>query len=404
MKRPLRHFSRFLVVIALLLPAYATHANSQQPGLTSVAILKKALSSFGKNFPAKPFCLDTYYRDFQENDGKNINLTEAVIKLCDKGFTIPAMKDEFTITHFRKNESTTGVPFSPVINRSLIVSGVHFPDVIQNNLTAGDYGAELSILIASDPIRNYNLRSLPFIDTLNRNFLQNHNFSPPVLNEAGATGIYVISFNGKPSVTGDSLVINGKISVNSSNYAIRSFEYSCFQAVRKGKSLKELFSFRADYTLNASTDSLQYLSFLSLRNLCNVYDVSDSLNLKIVDSGWNIFKNINPTLFIKFNNPLDQESALKRENYIARCLKDTIKINSIQAVGNTLYIRFKTSDLKMPLDSCRVFAENLKDIYGNVFSKPREKAIYQTREIRVIRVNGNNPQPDAAAQAKKNNN
>jgi hypothetical protein len=55
--------------------------------LTGKEIVQKAVKRIRDNYPAKQFCLEGFFREIEEENGKYVLLTEAAIDLYDSGYT-----------------------------------------------------------------------------------------------------------------------------------------------------------------------------------------------------------------------------------------------------------------------------------------------------------------------------
>ncbi len=87
-------------------------------------------------------------------------------------------------------------------------------------------GNELFILLVHDALRNFDKRSFSFVDTLIRDFIQNHWFSNPDGVREGNTFFYKINFTVKRQITGDNIQMKGAIFIQPDDYSIHKLEYS----------------------------------------------------------------------------------------------------------------------------------------------------------------------------------
>lgn len=63
-----------------------------EDSLSGGDILFNAMSKIGKNYPAKPFLLDGFYRDIKKVGGTTISLLEAAVKIYDENYNEPRNK------------------------------------------------------------------------------------------------------------------------------------------------------------------------------------------------------------------------------------------------------------------------------------------------------------------------
>jgi hypothetical protein len=247
--------------------------------------------------------------------------------------------------------------------------------------TDSNYEYGLISLWAQDPVRNFNVRSFPFVEILSQNFIDNHNFSPASEAFSDNLRLFKITFNGKTAIIGDSLLVSGAIYVQPDNYSIYKLEYSCYNNA-VGRRLKKLFSISLEYGIDPE-DSLMHLKYISMSRLYKVFDTEDKSYFRLRNSGWDILTNLNPTLTLSFNNKVDPVTASMKENFLIMIGEREIQIKNIQVVGEKIYLRFKKEDVKAITDSIEVYVRVLKDQYGNILDKRIPIEVYQYRELFV---------------------
>jgi hypothetical protein len=262
-----------------------------------------------------------------------------------------------------------------------------FPDkLIPNNIRRDQYGNELFTFMAHDPVRNFMTRSFSFIETFSKNFIDNHNFSPPSEVSNDNLVLYKINFNGRTAVIGDSMMVSGAIYIQPVKFSIHKLQYSCYKYT-KGKELKKVFHFDEEYGYDNTPDSLMCLKYISCSRLLNVIDADDNSFFRLKSSRWDLLSNIKPTLSLSFNNKLDPVIASNKENYTIIIGGKEIKINTIQVAGENIFIRFNNEALKDLIDSCEVYTRVLKDINGNILDQRKSMEVYQYRELFVQEFN-----------------
>jgi hypothetical protein len=354
--------------------------------LNSISIIRRAIGNLNSRYPKSPYNYTSYYRDYQKSDTNYINLNEAIVQTVDSGFTKSSRENIYRLMDFRKNPDFPWINLYSASNES-DSTDENYPDkLIPLLIRRGQYGKELLTLMASDPIRNYDKRTFSFIQKFSENFINNHNFSPPSEINYENIVLYKIAFNGRGSIIGDSLLVSGAIYIQSDDYSIHKLEYSCYK-ILKGNGLKKLFGFITEYGRNGKITSPMYLRYLTLSRHFTVFDIEDNSFFRLVESYWDTYSNINPTLVVRFNNKVDPISAAQKDNYIAQIKKKNITVKGIQVVGETIYLRFNPADLKENNDSCQVYLKQLKDINGNILGNRKPIEIYQYREIFVEDVN-----------------
>ena len=354
--------------------------------LTSIAIIRRALGNLNSRYPKSIYNYISYYRDYQKSDSSYMNLNEAIVETVDSGFTKASQENTYRLLDFRKNPQFTQMNF---ISADLESDSayVKYPDsLIPALVRRGQYGNELLKLMAYDPIRNFNRPTFSFIQKFSENFIDNHNFSPPSIVHYNITSLYKITFNGKSSIIGDSLLVTGSVFIQQDDYSIHKLEYSCYKVIR-GNGLKKLFTFNTEYGRDDKPNSPMYLKYISVIRHFTVFDANDQSYFRLIQSYWDVYSNINPTLAIHFNNKVDPVTATQKDNYIVLLKGKEVNIKGIQVIGEDLYIRFNSSDLNGMTDSCKVFIKVLKDINGNPIDKRKRIEIDQYRELFVEEVN-----------------
>jgi hypothetical protein len=350
--------------------------------ISSISILRRAIGNLSTRYPAGPFSYVSYYRDYQKKDTTYTNLNEAIIQTFDSGFARSAIMNVYRILEFRKNPDVPRKNLTPAITDSESTGLNIFDELIPETISNYEYGNELLILSSQDPIRNFTIRSFPFVEILSENFIDNHNFSPPSEVLKDKLQLFKISFNGKTAIIGDSVLVSGAIYIQPENYSINKLEYSCYNNA-VGIRLKKLFSINVEYGNDYPEDSLMHLKYLSMGRLYKVFDMSDKSYFRLQNSGWDILTNINPTLKLSFNNSVDQITAKQKENFLIRVGKKEIQIRNIQVVGENIFLRFNKEDVKGITDSLEVYVKVLKDQYGNILDKRIPTELYQYRELFV---------------------
>jgi hypothetical protein len=350
--------------------------------INSISILRRAIGNLSTRYPNGSFSYVSYYRDYQKKDSNYINLNEAIIQTFDNGFLSASVLNVYRILDFRKNQDLPRMNMMPVKPDSEFTGLNIFDKLIPETVSYYEYGNELLTLLAQDPIRNFNIRSFPFVEILSENFIDNHNFSPPSEVFCDKLRLFKINFNGKTAIIGDSLLVSGAIYIQPNNYSINKLEYSCYNNAT-GIRLRKLFSINVEYGNDNSEDSLMHLKYISMGKLYSVFDTDDKSYFRLQNSEWDIITNINPTLTLNFNNPVDQITAKQKENFLIRVGEREIQIKNIQVVGENIYLRFNKEDVKGITDSFEVYVNVLKDQYGNILNNRIPIELYQYRDLFV---------------------
>jgi CarboxypepD_reg-like domain len=367
---------------------------AKQKKLYSLAIIRRAIRRILDNYPVKPFNYIAYYRDYQKRENNYINLNEAIIQTLDNGFMTESASDKYRLLDFKKNNDFPRMNISPyyAMNNSSETGNPY--KSIPGAYIGDQFGNELFILMVHDAIRNFNVRSFSFIETFSKDFLFNHKFSDPEKIFDNNLMLYKIAFEGKLLITGDSYYVAGAIYIQPGNYSIHKLEYTCFYRTGKEAS-KKMFNIDVEYGYNNSVDSLMYLKYISVNNFFEVEDPNDNSCFRILDSYLDTLSNLKATVVLKFNNYPDPVSASRKTNFEVTSGNKEVKINHIQVVGNTIYLRLKDDNINGMTDSIKVLVQNVKDRNGNVVNKRKIIDLYQYRELFVQEYNKNLPITDS---------
>ena len=362
--------------------------------LSALALIRRAIRNISKNYPGEPFNFIAYYRDYQKKDSTYINLNEAIVQTLDNGFGRYSGFNMFRLIDFRKNTDFPRMHITPYYD-SMGENEFNSPKKIIPNAVLGDqYGNELFVLMVHDALRNYNQRSFSFVEIFIENFILNHIFSDPVTVLDNNLPLSKISFTGRPFVTGDSLGVSGAIYIQPNDYSIHKLEYSGYSK-SKNKGINQIYNIDIEYGYENSMGSKMFLKYISFNNLFKITDSTDYSYFRVLGSTLDMTHNIMPSVVITFNNPIDRKSASKKENFAVTIGKKAIKINSIQVVGKTLYLRFKKENLRSGEDKCKVELRDIKDTDGNIVNKLKTKEYHQYRELFVQEYNKSLPFTDS---------
>jgi hypothetical protein len=362
--------------------------------LNSLAIIRRAIRKIADNYPDKPFNFISYYRDYQKRDGNYINLNEAIVQTLDNGFTIKPESNRYRLLDFKKNMDFPRMDISSYYD-GLESQELNTPNKMIPQAFLGDqYGNELFVLMGHDAIRGFNERSFSFIETLSTDFIENHAFSDPVTVLNNNLMLYKIEFTGKSWVTGVNLKASGAIYIQPKDYSIHKLEYSC-NYTNIEKPLNQMFNIDVEYGYENTVDSRMCLKYISFNNFFKVVDKNDSTYFRVLSSYLDTHTNIKPTVILYLNNKVDPVTASKKVNYEIKIGKKAVKVNSIQVVGKTIYVRIKEEDIKGRHDSCKVVVRNVKDTDGNMVGKRKSVDLYQYRELFVQEYNKSLPLKDS---------
>jgi hypothetical protein len=352
--------------------------------LGSIAIVRRAIKNIPVNCPVKPFNYISYYRDYQKEGTKYLNLNEAIVQTLDSGFNTFSRLNRYRLLDYRENNEFIRINITPYYEIQTGEVNSSSKTIPEANL--GDqYGNELFVLMVHDPVRNFATRSFSFIETFSEDFLVNHNFAPPVPVYNNNQLLFKIDFNGKTLKTGNLLRITGSIYIQPRSYAIHKIEYNC-SYLEKGRTKGDMFNVDIEYGHDNSVDSLMCLKYISFNNYFKVASQDDSSYFRVLDAKLETQQVTRPTFIVHFNHSIDPVTASVKENFKLKNGKNQVKIYSTQVIGKTLFIRTKDK-ITTDKDSCYLNIENLKDKEGNIINIRKSIELYQYRELFVEEYN-----------------
>jgi hypothetical protein len=362
--------------------------------INPVLVVSRAIRNIKNNYPVEPFNYISYYRDYQKREGAYINLNEAIVQTLDGGFITESPLNRYRMIDYKENVDFSRINISPYYERIEFKNSYTTDKVIPNAKLGDQFGNELFVLMASDAIRNFEVRSFSFVNILSTDFIKNHNFSVPTAIYNNNLLLYKIVFNARSRIIGNALDVLGAIYIQPKDYSIHKFEYTC-SYLSKDKGKKEMFSVDIEYGYEASVDSLMCLKYISFNNIFNVVDTEDITYFRILKSYWDTSDRLRTVLNIDFNYKLDQVSALKKENYEIVIGGKIAKIADIKVNGKNVKIRLKEDKLKAKRDSCYVNVLFVKDFNGNFLDSRKKIELYQYSELFVQEYNKSLPVTDS---------
>ena len=355
--------------------------------LSPEMIVARAIRNIKKNSPDQEFSYVSYYRDYQKDSINYLNLNEAIIQTLDKGFTYTSDSNRYRLLDFKKNPDFLRPKITPYYDLPGTGHSDESYKKIPHAKVGDQFGNELFVLLVHDAIRNFNKRSFSFVDTLNQDFIKNHEFSSPTGVYDGTTYLYKIDFTAKPRITDYSILMKGAIFIEPVDYSIHRLEYSASVLNKSEKKNKEIFNIEIEYGHESAVNSKMCLRYISFNNTFNIPDLSDKHFFKIVKSEWWSPHNNNMTILTVFNRKIDPNSN-KIGNYDLTIGKRKAKITEVRVGNDTLFLTIRDDKFKSrEIDSCKLNIKNLKDINGNILNKRRDLEFRQFRELFVQEYN-----------------
>lgn len=142
--------------------------------LTAKQIIRYALQKIPENYQMTPFDLVGYYRDYQFKDNTYVNLNEALVKVIEPGFAI----DDYKATQFGLFDHSANTEFAIDSFAAKPYDYSAKDKYIPSATFGATYAAnELVLLFIHDAIRNHNIDSYSYVNTMTKDFIKEHNFS-----------------------------------------------------------------------------------------------------------------------------------------------------------------------------------------------------------------------------------
>ncbi len=360
-------------------------------------IVSRAIANIRNNYPIHPFSTIGYYRDYQLKNSKYINLNEAILDVFDAGFLKPDLTNTKTsIYDYRPNtdfdRDTLADDMYNYSNKRKIV----------DNAYLFNYGGnEFTILRVHDAIRNYNVGSYSFVNRLDQDLLNNHNFIRDENTYLRDEVLFKILFWKKV----DNHKAFGTLFISPSDYAIHKMEYTLYD-LRKRKpegvlnkhntSGQLLFEVVTEYQ---KKESKMYLNYISFHNRFQLLEQPEFLVEEVlVDAEKNRFE-------VKFNNEPEERTALKNRNYRFKFNNNEIKFERVELFKKWVYLYPKSNSFKdrevfeqiaklalsekMTKELLNIGIDDIKDKQGKVLNKRYYEEFNQYREFFVQQIKTN---------------
>ena len=373
--------------------------------ITAVGIIQKAIENIPLNYPIEPHAYIAHYRDYQQpiddiyikskkirEKVNYINLNEGIIEVFDEGFLsdpIKNDKNQIALYEYKINNRY-------LIDSTLLIPYDNFNKKFTKTITIQPFGGnELNILNVTNPIRNYNSQSVSFINTLNKDFVNNHKFKLEGFQNLNGALLYEISFESLKEKTSFLHTAKGKIFIAKNNFAIYKLNYSLF--------LKDFE--KPKYSINLEYKSVENKMYLDYIAFNNYVEFANTEMTKLERYSFNID---NFSFVLKFNNPINFATIKPfRKNLKLYFDNKRFKIlsaknnftNDLVGFGRTLSLETKHKKLakmskeEISAGSNEVFFSRMRvqlgdilDENGFIINKAPTFKMYQFREIFVQKI------------------
>lgn len=196
--------------------------------LSAKRIVKRAIENILTNYPTTAYSTVGYYRDYQLRGEEYVNLNEAILEVFDQGFkSIDSSTTRTRIYDYSQNQefkrdTISDNPYDYKRGSKIIVNGY----------MSGLGGNEFSTLKVHDAIRNYQVNSFDFINSMkDGDIFKNHSFKR--LQDVHLSDQHLYSIQINRNKYPYSAV--GKLYIAKRNFAIHKLEYKVYDHTKKSK-------------------------------------------------------------------------------------------------------------------------------------------------------------------------
>ncbi len=378
--------------------------------LSARRIVRKAIAAIPKNFPFNAFSTIGYYRDYQLQKNEYINLNEAILEVFDEGFdTFDLGTTKVKIYDYKENTD-----FKRDILADDQYNYKNWKKIIDKAYLFNYGGNEFTILRVHNAVRNHRVDSYDFVNRLDTDLLNNHQFSKGKNIFLEDELLYVISFR----KTLADYRMYGKLYISKRDFAIHKMEYALYDNL-KGNISGELnkhnnknqliFEVISEYKRNRNKMYLNYISFKNSFQLSRPPEFI--VNEVTLNKPMKCFEVI-------FNKEIDPANALVKKNYDFKYKGVKIEFDKVQVLKESvrLYPEMKQVELNKLFTEIEIASRKrldlkellsaeisgLVDIYSNHINKRTFKDYQQFREFFTQEVVPNNPAPKDSLFMKKN--
>jgi len=384
--------------------AIVSAKKNKKKKLTARQIVRKAIKSIPGNYPVEPFSTVGYYRDYQLDSLRYINLNEAILKVFDEGFdTMDSVTTKVQIFDYQQN---TNFKRDTIASQSYNYQFKEGRKVVDKAFLASYGGNEFTILRVHDALRNYKINSFSFVYRLKSDLLSEHKFRKEADTYINDEPLYTIKI--EKLLLGYSAY--GTMYISKRNFAIHKMEYTVYDRIKKlpngilnkhRTNNQLIFEIITEYRPEKNR---MYLNYISLHNTFQIWDPPKFvLESVTIDLGLQCF-------VMSFNRTPDLQDVLKEDNYNLKYKGEKLDFTKIVFDNNDLDRKtvflypkmypykaeemFRSIDVvarKRPVDSLLLSAKvsNIRDMDGNLIHKWTFRDYNQFREFFVQEVKSN---------------
>jgi len=371
--------------------------------LSAEQIVKIAIQNIKNNYPFHDFSYVGYYRDYQKNKEKAyLNMNEAILEVYDLGFEFEDYaKTKIKLLKYKKNLEFPVDSIASKIydNNTKIINQANLGYLSEN-------ANEFTLLRIHDAIRNYNINTYDFVNTLEKDFVFNHYFSIVKITSVNNTSLYEI----KVFKDMEKFLVEGKLFISKNDFKIYKFQYGVYEkvdavnnSIRNSYKMSVSEKFKRKIIFNTIIEytpynEIMYPRYISFFNSFEVLQLpklfpTKSIIRQVKSKGISSF-----VIEMKFSNQVDLNLARRRRNYKITYKGKKIRAERIVVNSNKIKIYPILEDVSLYSSSLlggekissadfNIDIKNLKDIDGNELYERKSDSYKQYREFFVQELN-----------------
>ncbi|TLF45647.1 carboxypeptidase-like regulatory domain-containing protein [Maribacter aurantiacus] len=289
--------------------------------LSAAQILRRAIKAIPMNYPTREFAAIGYYRDYQLRKNEYVNMNEAFLEVVDEGFgSNDYSNSKIRIYNFQKNQD-----FKQDFEGEFKYDYKFYKKFIDKAYLYNYGGNEFTILRIHDAIRNFQVNSYDFINVFEKDVIDNHFLNKETDTSMDDEVYYTIGL--RQSML--KYLAFGNVYISKRDFSIRKMEYAVYDRFRKlkdgglnkhGNDHEAIFEVITEYAPKYGKMYPNYISFY------NTFEVSNPPEFSVED----VLLNGPKSCFVfKFNDRVEYESALKKQNYDIRLRGERLKIKKV---------------------------------------------------------------------------
>lgn len=374
---------------------------------TAKDIVDLAIKNIANNYSFSPYSYVGYYRDYQIKEGEYLNLNEALLEVFDPGFGVADFKESQTrIYQYRNNKNfkTDTLASKPYDyeNKSKFITSASL-----NNRGGNEY----TILRIHDAIRNYNVNSYDFVNQLNEDFIDNHEFENLKSTSIDTIPLYSIDIyrnQNNKRVAGEIFISKNDFKIFKMNYAV--FDLSKTKETNSGRLVYEI---KVEYK---ALEGVMYPNYISFNNVFKVLQppafFAVDAKIHFEKEGYYQKSKLKfNKMELKFNRAPQARKALRKRNYKVWYKDKKLKVVDIKLNEDvvTLYldkefeIPSRGLKIKSVEEDVSIKIKRIRDSDDNLINEQKKYEDYkQFREFFVQEIKVNSKKPTDNLYMKKN--